>query len=106
MRRRYRSLARTKGSLETACRIVSSEPPLSTGLVPSLFVLLTETLEPMEFSQDDFDRLLMFEHTRKSAEATYAKDPLDADVSIFFLYLPYSLSEPLSDTHACSLFAV
>ncbi|KAF2292882.1 hypothetical protein P3X46_017542 [Hevea brasiliensis] len=33
----------------------------------------------MEFSQDDFDRLLMFEHTRKSAEATYAKDPLDAD---------------------------
>ncbi|KAJ6414684.1 hypothetical protein OIU84_003647 [Salix udensis] len=33
----------------------------------------------MEFSQDDFDRLLMFEHARKSAEATYAKDPLDAD---------------------------
>ncbi|KAG5249713.1 mitochondrial import receptor TOM20-2 family protein [Salix suchowensis] len=32
----------------------------------------------MEFSQDDFDRLLMFEHARKSAEATYAKDPLDA----------------------------
>uniref|UniRef100_A0A803QYA3 Mitochondrial import receptor subunit TOM20 n=1 Tax=Cannabis sativa TaxID=3483 RepID=A0A803QYA3_CANSA len=33
----------------------------------------------MEFSQDDFDRLLLFEHTRKAAEATYAKDPLDAD---------------------------
>ncbi|OAY32366.1 mitochondrial import receptor subunit TOM20 isoform X2 [Manihot esculenta] len=33
----------------------------------------------MEFSQDDFDRLLMFEHTRKSAEATYANYPLDAD---------------------------
>ncbi|KAI5595691.1 hypothetical protein BDE02_03G157400 [Populus trichocarpa] len=33
----------------------------------------------MEFSQDDFDRLLRFEHARKSAEATYAKDPLDAD---------------------------
>lgn len=33
----------------------------------------------MQFSQDDFDRLLLFEHNRKSAEATYAKDPLDAD---------------------------
>ncbi|KAJ6713760.1 MITOCHONDRIAL IMPORT RECEPTOR SUBUNIT TOM20-1-RELATED [Salix viminalis] len=33
----------------------------------------------MEFSQDDFDRLLMFEHARKTAEATYARDPLDAD---------------------------
>jgi len=41
----------------------------------------------MEFSQDDFDRLLRFEHARKSAEATYAKDPLDADVStIYSLY--------------------
>ncbi|CAK7336181.1 unnamed protein product [Dovyalis caffra] len=33
----------------------------------------------MEFSQDDFDRLLMFEHARKTAEATHARDPLDAD---------------------------
>ncbi|KAJ8759058.1 hypothetical protein K2173_003296 [Erythroxylum novogranatense] len=33
----------------------------------------------MEFTQDDFDRLLMFEQTRKTAEVTYAKDPLDAD---------------------------
>ncbi|KAL5163861.1 Mitochondrial import receptor subunit TOM20 [Glycine soja] len=33
----------------------------------------------MEFSQDDFDRLLLFEHTRKSAEANYAENPLDAD---------------------------
>ncbi|KDP26797.1 hypothetical protein JCGZ_17955 [Jatropha curcas] len=33
----------------------------------------------MEFSQEDFDRLLMFEHARKSAEATYANDPLNAD---------------------------
>ncbi|KAL5760181.1 hypothetical protein ACOSP7_018687 [Xanthoceras sorbifolium] len=33
----------------------------------------------MEFSQADFDRLLMFEHNRKAAEANYAKDPLDAD---------------------------
>ncbi|XP_009790058.1 mitochondrial import receptor subunit TOM20 [Nicotiana tabacum] len=29
--------------------------------------------------QNDFDRLLFFEHARKTAEATYAKDPLDAD---------------------------
>lgn len=33
----------------------------------------------MQFSQDDFERLVLFEHTRKSAEATYAKDPLDTD---------------------------
>ncbi|XP_044465317.1 mitochondrial import receptor subunit TOM20-like [Mangifera indica] len=29
--------------------------------------------------QSDFDRLLMFELARKTAEATYAKNPLDAD---------------------------
>ncbi|KAH9772611.1 mitochondrial import receptor subunit TOM20-2 [Citrus sinensis] len=34
----------------------------------------------MEFSQSDFDRLLLSEHNRKTAEANYAKDPLDADV--------------------------
>ncbi|KAA0061007.1 mitochondrial import receptor subunit TOM20-like [Cucumis melo var. makuwa] len=33
----------------------------------------------MEFSQDDFDRFLLFEHTRKTAEANYAANPLDAD---------------------------
>ncbi|XP_065876365.1 mitochondrial import receptor subunit TOM20 [Euphorbia lathyris] len=33
----------------------------------------------MEFSQDDFNRVMMFEHTRIAAEATYAQDPLDAD---------------------------
>ncbi|KAI3463109.1 hypothetical protein Pfo_019772 [Paulownia fortunei] len=27
----------------------------------------------------DFDRLLFFEHARRTAEATYAKNPLDAD---------------------------
>lgn len=31
--------------------------------------------------QSDFDRILFFEHARKTAEATYAKNPLDADVS-------------------------
>ncbi|KAH7570495.1 hypothetical protein JRO89_XS05G0119500 [Xanthoceras sorbifolium] len=44
----------------------------------------------MEFSQADFDRLLMFEHNRKAAEANYAKDPLDADVRFFFFSLYYS----------------
>ncbi|KAL5552599.1 hypothetical protein UlMin_040000 [Ulmus minor] len=33
----------------------------------------------MQFTQDDFDRLLLFEHARKTAEVAYAKDPLDAD---------------------------
>ncbi|PON82853.1 Mitochondrial import receptor subunit [Trema orientale] len=33
----------------------------------------------MQSSQDDFDRLLLFEHTRKTAESAYARDPLDAD---------------------------
>lgn len=30
--------------------------------------------------QNDFDRLLFFEHARKTAEANYIKNPLDADV--------------------------
>lgn len=30
--------------------------------------------------EGDFDRLLFFEHTRKAAEASYAKDPLNAEV--------------------------
>ncbi|KAK1281685.1 Mitochondrial import receptor subunit TOM20 [Acorus calamus] len=29
--------------------------------------------------QSDLDRLLFFEHARRTAESTYAKDPLDAD---------------------------
>ncbi|XP_010531237.1 PREDICTED: mitochondrial import receptor subunit TOM20-2 [Tarenaya hassleriana] len=33
----------------------------------------------MDFSAADFDRLLMFEHARKAAEAQYAVDPLDAE---------------------------
>ncbi|KAL6533485.1 mitochondrial import receptor subunit tom20 [Orobanche minor] len=32
----------------------------------------------MEISSD-FDRLLLFEHARRTAEATYAKNPLDAE---------------------------
>lgn len=36
----------------------------------------------MEFSQEDFDRLLLSEHTRQTAEANYVKNPLDADVRI------------------------
>lgn len=30
----------------------------------------------------DFDRLLFFEHARKTAESSYAKNPNDAEVSI------------------------
>lgn len=37
--------------------------------------------------QSDFDRLLFFEHARKTAEATYAKNPQDADVRIISLSL-------------------
>ncbi|KAL5581375.1 hypothetical protein UlMin_013817 [Ulmus minor] len=33
----------------------------------------------MDLQQSDFDRLLFFEHARKTSEATYAKNPLDAD---------------------------
>lgn len=33
----------------------------------------------MEFSQSDFDRLLLFEHARKTAETQYAVDPLDSE---------------------------
>ncbi|XAR58276.1 hypothetical protein NMG60_11026711 [Bertholletia excelsa] len=29
--------------------------------------------------QNDFDRILLFEHARKTAEAAYVKDPLDAE---------------------------
>lgn len=52
--------------------------------------------------QNDFDRLLFFEHARKTAEATYNENPRDADVRtiiIFFIlwfvqmeWLPASLS--------------
>lgn len=31
--------------------------------------------------QNDFDRLLFFEHARRSAEVTYAKNPLDTEVN-------------------------
>ncbi|KAD2073961.1 hypothetical protein E3N88_41905 [Mikania micrantha] len=32
--------------------------------------------------QSDFDRLLFFEHARRAAEATYAKNPLDTEVRV------------------------
>lgn len=40
----------------------------------------------MEMSSE-FDRLLFFEHARKTAEAAYEKNPLDADVCTLFLYI-------------------
>nr|AFK39992.1 unknown [Medicago truncatula] len=33
----------------------------------------------MDFQQNEFDRILFFEHARKTTEAEYAKNPLDAD---------------------------
>ncbi|KAK8928385.1 Mitochondrial import receptor subunit TOM20 [Platanthera zijinensis] len=33
----------------------------------------------MDLGQQDFDRILFYEHARKNAEAVYAKNPLDAD---------------------------
>ncbi|XP_064975478.1 mitochondrial import receptor subunit TOM20-like isoform X2 [Musa acuminata AAA Group] len=33
----------------------------------------------MDLQQNDFDRLLFFEHARKTAEAAYSSNPLDAD---------------------------
>ncbi|KAF4397482.1 hypothetical protein G4B88_027222 [Cannabis sativa] len=33
----------------------------------------------MDLQQSDFDRLLFFEHARKTAEVAYAQNPLDAD---------------------------
>ncbi|XP_061360001.1 mitochondrial import receptor subunit TOM20-like isoform X3 [Gastrolobium bilobum] len=33
----------------------------------------------MDMQQSDFDRLLFFEHARKTAEVEYANNPLDAD---------------------------
>ena len=38
----------------------------------------------MDMQQSDFDRLLFFEHARKTAEATYTQNPLDAEVSFLF----------------------
>ena len=38
----------------------------------------------MDLQQSEFDRLLFFEHARKAAEAEYEKNPLDADVRLFF----------------------
>ena len=44
-------------------------------------------LAAMDMQQGDLDRIFFFEHARKTAEATYAKDPLDADVRFFFFFL-------------------
>ena len=35
---------------------------------------------------NEFDRILIFEHARKTAEAAYVKDPLDAEVRTFFFH--------------------
>lgn len=49
----------------------------------------------MDMQQNDFDRILFFEHSRKTSEATYTKNPLDAGVRISSLFiLLILLSEP------------
>ncbi|KAJ6847441.1 mitochondrial import receptor subunit TOM20-like [Iris pallida] len=35
-------------------------------------------IEAMELPQSESERIMFFEHARKTAEAAYAKDPLDA----------------------------
>lgn len=35
----------------------------------------------MDLQQSDLERLVFFEHARNAAEAGYAENPLDADVS-------------------------
>ncbi|KAF5179880.1 Mitochondrial import receptor subunit tom20 [Thalictrum thalictroides] len=47
----------------------------------------------MEFQQSDFDRLLFFEQTRKTAEVNYAKNPLDPDVSSLNFFLLDAISK-------------
>lgn len=47
----------------------------------------------MDMQEGDFDRILFFEHARQTAEATYTKNPLDADVC----KSPPFRSLPLSD---------
>lgn len=47
---------------------------------PTKFLETLENLHAMDMQQGDFDRILFFEHARKTSEATYAKNPLDADV--------------------------
>lgn len=53
--------------------------------------------------QGDFDRLLFFEHARKTAEAAHAVNPQDADVSpSLFLYLVSWCSDEIRSSCSCS----
>lgn len=44
-----------------------------------------EALEAMDM-QADMERLMFFDHARLAAEATYVKNPLDADVCFSILF--------------------
>lgn len=55
----------------------------------------------MDLQQSDFDRLLFFEHARKTAEATYAKNPLDSDVGFLYGLITVCL---WFDCYLCRLF--
>ncbi len=39
--------------------------------------------------QNEFDRILFFEHASKTAEANYVKDPLDAEVRFFIVWMVF-----------------
>ena len=41
---------------------------------------------------NDFDRLLFFEHARKTCEANYIKNPLDAEVLLYFIFSFFVIS--------------
>lgn len=45
----------------------------------------------MEPTQNDLERLMIFEHARITAEAAYAKNPNDVDVSFFISKFIYQL---------------
>ena len=77
-------------------KIKRATPPQCKILLVVLFFSLPQIprtlkkktwLAAMDMQQGDLDRIFFFEHARKTAEATYAKDPLDADVRFFFFWI-------------------
>ena len=82
-------------SLSRCIQNQKSHPPTVQNLTGSTLLLSAPNsqnpkkkkkswLAAMDMQQGDLDRIFFFEHARKTAEATYAKDPLDADVRFFF----------------------
>ncbi|XP_050373765.1 mitochondrial import receptor subunit TOM20-like [Argentina anserina] len=57
----------------------------------------------MQFSQDDFDRLMLSDHSRKTCEAHYAKNPLDAENLVKWASALFELSQFQSVADARSM---